>query len=197
MAIPLSQATRAQGKPEDFLYTSVRVLRELAWQLEDEDEKDKVDSARDCLEDVYLSSLADLRGKLASHLYRDLLCADDRAFKPGSSLRQKLLDFVDKKEPFEHRPSLDLPAEYGPRLHQLFQLADGHGSKKMVERVAKTDLFPRRSLLPPAFNSWFLYVTTGLYCLARLLVVAVGISSLRAMPEGVYNTTWAEYIPAI
>jgi hypothetical protein len=73
---------------------------------------------------------------------------------------------------------------------------DGHGSKKMVERVARTHVFPRRPM-PAAINMWIVFVTMGLYCLARFALIAVALSSLRAMPPGVYNSTWADLIPAI
>ncbi len=146
---------------------------------------------------MYRLGLANTQDKSDHLLYRDVFWLDSDTFRNGSGLRQKMLDFVDKTEPFQHRPDLDLPTEYGAHLRQLMRLVERQGSKKMVERVARTDMIPRRSLLPPGFSSWFLYVTMGLYCLARLLIVAVGISSLRAIPEGVYQTTWAEYLPAM
>jgi hypothetical protein len=108
-----------------------------------------------------------------------------------------MLDFVDKKEKFQNRPDLDLPPGYSSNLHRLFRLIDGHGSKKMVDEVARVGVFPRRSLLPTAFNKWLVYITMGLYCAARLVLVAVGFSSMRAMPQGVYKSTWADYFPAI
>ncbi|KAK4042355.1 hypothetical protein C8A01DRAFT_14020, partial [Parachaetomium inaequale] len=110
--------------------------------------------------------------------------------------RRKILDFVDKTEPFQNRPDPDLPPGYTSHLRRLFRLIDGHGSKGMVEQAAQTAVFPRGSL-PTAFNIGLVYVTMALYCAARLTLVAVGLSSLRAMPQGVYKTTWADYIPAI
>jgi hypothetical protein len=195
LGIPLSQATWRHGDPQDFLYASVRVLREFGWHLDDVEERREVDMARHSLENAYHLGVY-TQSRHAKQRYQDLLWPDNGTFKHGSSLRQKMLDFVDKKKPFQHRPDLDLPREYATHLRQLFIFMDGRGSKKMVEKVARTNVFPRRSL-PTAFNSWFLYVAMGSYCVARLLLVSVGLSSMRAMPQEVYNATWADYIPAI
>ncbi|KAK4157080.1 hypothetical protein C8A00DRAFT_30065 [Chaetomidium leptoderma] len=173
LAVPLSQATWGQGNPRDFFSRMPRK------------------NGRS-----YDQGLTDTRRSDPGRLYKYLLWPEDIKFKNGPRLRQKMMDFVDMKEPFQRRPDLDLPQDYGQHLRQLMLLVDGQGSKKMVEKVAKTNVFPRRSL-PTAFNKWFLYTTMGSYCLARLALVAVGLSSLRAMPEAVYKATWADYIPAI
>ncbi|KAK3302711.1 uncharacterized protein B0T15DRAFT_497165 [Chaetomium strumarium] len=187
LGIPLSQATWRRGNDaRDFLDASERVLRELAWLLENHWQKKEVEMARRKLEGLYHSSLG-LDTPSTRQLYRDLLPAE---------IRKQMLDFVDKKGPFQNRAELELPRNYAPHLRQLFLLADGQGPKKMVEQVARTNVFPRGSL-PTAFNSWFLYIAMGSYCVARLVLVAVAISSLRAMPQAVYNATWAEYIPAM
>ena len=36
-----------------------------------------------------------------------------------------------------------------------------------------------------------------IYCLARLTVLALAFSSLRAMPDSVYVTTWTKYLPSL
>ena len=36
-----------------------------------------------------------------------------------------------------------------------------------------------------------------LYSIARLTIIALAISSLRAMPSGVYQTTWSDYLPKL
>lgn len=198
LGIPLSQATWIRGnEPRDFLYASARVLRELSWHLDDVNVITEVDMVRRDLEALYDTSLSpSFDDDSTRKLFRELLWPDDGRFKHGESLRQKMLAFAEKGEPFQHRPDLDLPRNYALHLRQLFLLMDGQGPKKMVEKVAKTNVFPRHSL-PAAFNSWFLYVAMGSYCMARLVLVAISLSSLRAMPQGVYNATWAQYIPAI
>lgn len=194
LGIPLSQTTWREGNPREFLYASIRVLRELAWVLDEPEERQEVNNARRMLEAVH--DLRDAADRPTKELYKDLLWPPTGGCKHGRKLRQDMLDFVDKKAPFQDRRHLDLPPGYSRHLRQLLCLMDGQGSYKMVEKVARTNVFPRRAL-PTAFNRWFLYIFMGFYCLARLVLVAVGISSLRAMPEGVYAATWADYIPAI
>jgi hypothetical protein len=55
---------------------------------------------------------------------------------------------------------------------------DGKESKRLNE-TAKTNVFPRKNMLPRAFNLCVLYVTGSLYCLSRLSLLAVAVSSLR------------------
>jgi hypothetical protein len=196
LGIPLSQATHRQGSPRDFLYASVRVLRELSWQLDMTDEKRATNMVRLELEKIYNSDLAGARNTRSDQVrYGDILWPEENR-REDRPLRQKMLDFVDKKAPFQDRPDLDLPPGYARHLHRLVRLMNGEGSKKMVDEIARTNVFPRAEL-PTAFNIGLVYVTMGLYCVARLTLIAVGLSSLRAMPEPVYKSTWADYLPAI
>jgi hypothetical protein len=195
LGIPLSQSTWHQGDPRDFLFATIRVLRELSWQLDSAEDKKRLNDIRYLLDVQYTRDFdRDLGVRSFRMPYEDYLWSKAH---PEYHLRQKMLDFVDKKEKFQNRPDLDLPPGYSSNLHRLFRLIDGHGSKKMVDEVARVGVFPRRSLLPTAFNKWLVYITMGLYCAARLVLVAVGFSSMRAMPQGVYKSTWADYFPAI
>ncbi|KAK4127269.1 hypothetical protein N657DRAFT_631122 [Parathielavia appendiculata] len=181
LGIPLSQATWRHGNPRDFLYATAQVLRKLSCRLKEADEKREVAIARRALGGGYHWSV-DTENRYARGLYRDLLWPDNSAFKYGPALRQKMLDFIDKKEPFQHRPDLDC-----------------HGTTRCIYASSFSSWMGRgpRRCLPTAFKSAFLYVAMGSYCAARPLLVAVGLSSLRAMPQGVYNATWADYMPAI
>jgi hypothetical protein len=190
LGIPLSQATWQEGKRGNFRKHTIRVLDELFRHLDDEDrEKPIIDLARrGLLETLCRSPTASPSSRARGRPYASLLGSRDT--------RQKILDFVERKEPFQNRRDFYLPREYAYHLRRLFRLIDGHGSKRMVEQVARTDVFPRYSL-PRAFNVGLVYVTMGLYCVARLTLVGIGFSSLRAMPQGVYKATWADYMPAI
>jgi hypothetical protein len=46
-------------------------------------------------------------------------------------------------------------------------------------------------------HSLLVLAFTTLYMLSRLAVIALALSSLRSMPDGVYKTTWAKNIPSI
>ena len=41
----------------------------------------------------------------------------------------------------------------------------------------------------------YLYGVFALYTICRLCVITVAFTSLRSMPNGVYETTWANFIP--
>jgi hypothetical protein len=197
LGIPLAQATYRQGSPRDFVYASVRVLRELSWQLDTADDKQATNGARVRLETIYNSNLTGPWNTRSDQVpYGDILWPEGKTREDSRRLRQMMLDFVDKKEPFQDRPDLRLPLGYAQHLHRLVRLMNGEGSKRMVEKIARTNIFPRAEL-PAAFNLGLIYVTMGLYCVARLMLIAVGLSSLRAMPELVYKSTWADYLPAI
>ena len=77
----------------------------------------------------------------------------------------------------------------------MVDLMNGKGTKKMQDEVARTNVFPRKPM-PYVINKISLWVTTAVYCIARLIILAVGFSSLRSMPDGVYIATWARYIPS-
>jgi hypothetical protein len=191
LGIPISQATHRQGDPREFLYASVQVLRELTWQLRNlgHNHSAVANGVRFSLEQIYDSHLASDRSSRTSRVpYKYLM---------QPLLWETMLNFVDKKGLFHDRPDLDhLPPGYAQHLHRLVRLMNGEGSKKMVEEIARTNVVPRAEL-PPAVNIGLVYVTMGLYCVARLTLIAVGLSSLRAMPELVYKSTWADYLPAI
>jgi hypothetical protein len=90
---------------------------------------------------------------------------------------------------------LDIDPVFSLQFKWLMDLIDGKGSKGLAEN-AKTNVFPRRSLLPRNVNLAIIYATGIIYCLARFILIGLAFSSLRAMPDSVYQTTWASNIPA-
>lgn len=64
----------------------------------------------------------------------------------------------------------------------------------------RTDSFPnaRQKRMRKRREQWIHYTSIPaslIYILARFCVLAVAFSSLRAMPDSVYETTWAKYFP--
>ncbi|KAI1479912.1 hypothetical protein F4774DRAFT_111073 [Daldinia eschscholtzii] len=65
----------------------------------------------------------------------------------------------------------------------------------------KIDIFPgrtakwRRREMGDNISRVAMPLITAFYTLARLIIIAVAFSSLRAMPAGVYETTWTSYLP--
>ncbi|KAK6958252.1 hypothetical protein Daesc_001049 [Daldinia eschscholtzii] len=65
----------------------------------------------------------------------------------------------------------------------------------------RTDIFPHKTAKwrRREMSDNILYIAMPLisvfYTVARLIIIAVAFSSLRAMPAGVYETTWTNYLP--
>lgn len=90
------------------------------------------------------------------------------------------------------------PQVFKEQFKDLYQLLSGNCKLRKLIDTATTKAFPQKSLLSPAFNFGVLSVTGILYCLSRMLLLAIGFSSLRQMPKSVYvNTPWTAYIPTL
>ncbi|KAI2783457.1 hypothetical protein F4815DRAFT_442326 [Daldinia loculata] len=67
----------------------------------------------------------------------------------------------------------------------------------------RTDVFPhktakwRRGRMSHEILAYTMPLVSVLYSVARLIIIAVAFSSLRAMPAGVYETTWSNYLPKL
>ncbi|KAI1123809.1 hypothetical protein F5Y10DRAFT_251093 [Nemania abortiva] len=88
-------------------------------------------------------------------------------------------------------------SDFGRQINHLADYVTGTGPWTMVERAARTNVYPRREIFGRAVNRSIVLLTTILYCSARLAILALTLSSLRKMPDGVYITTWTKYIPAV
>ena len=183
ITIPFAQWTMSSGDSQGFMVDCLRLLREYSWHTRD---KDKVDKAYDRLEQIYKNSKTD--DDDVKIFYKDI-------FPPR--LRNTLLNFITVNEEFRMTLLVDLHPNFFERFRSLCDLMEDKGAKKLCE-TAKTNVFPRRNLLPKAYNLSVLSLTSTLYCLARLLLLAISISSLRRMPKSVYlNTPWTRYIPSL
>jgi len=185
--IPLAQIVVQAGNSRDFMRDCLYVLRELSWYSPD---KSQVLHARQELEDIY--SNPDTKCDDAQQLYRNIF--GDQGTSP--TLRVQMTDFIEKNTPFEDRMSLELPKEFQHQFTRLLDRMKGNGPKKLVEN-AKTNVFPQRSLLRKDVNLFILYATSLVYCLSRLTIMALALSSLRFLPDDVYVTTWTKNIPTV
>jgi hypothetical protein len=150
-------------------------MRELAWNTANNT------SAREICERLkeILSSSDEAEGIP----YTEVFKGDE-----SGALRQDLLRFINEEK------SLSLPTEFTKQFSSLLDLLDGKGPKRLRD-AAQTNLFPRQNLLNETVNLYIIYLTGIIYCLARLTIIALLFSSLRAMPDSVYETTWANVIP--
>ncbi|KAK3369933.1 hypothetical protein B0H63DRAFT_551879 [Podospora didyma] len=94
-----------------------------------------------------------------------------------------------RKNRFEKSPTLELHRDWPEQLELLMDLIDGKPGSKKLASYANVEAFPRRPGIFKEVNSILRYSTGLLYCIARLAIIGVAISSLRSMPAGVYITT--------
>jgi hypothetical protein len=185
--IPLAQIAVRAGNPRDFMRNCLHLLRELSWNFPEAGHY--LQATRE-LENIYCD--AETNYGNTERLYRDILTDQGT----GAHVRSTMLDFIERKAPFEDRKSLELPKEFQNQFKVLMERMQGQGPKNLVEN-AKTNVFPQKSLLPKDVNLFILYTTSSIYCLSRLTIMALALSSLRSMADEVYVTTWTKNIPAV
>ncbi|KAI0385171.1 hypothetical protein F5Y04DRAFT_269091 [Hypomontagnella monticulosa] len=185
ITIPFLQRTRSWGNPQLFLRDCLRLLREYSWHstidtrdpstMGGPNTRHIIESIYKSLEDIYVSS--DTTKEEARKLYKD----------------EFELLFT------QEAPELGFSDEFRQRFHFLVDIIDGKLSiSRRLGDEARTHIFPRRILLPEPISLVVFGVTSLLYCVSRLSLLAVSLSTLRRMPESVYvNTIWTAYIPAL
>lgn len=179
ITIPFAQLTVSSGDPRVFMADCLRLLREFSWQPFD---KDIAEAAYQKLEDIYTGKTNDL---LYKHIFSE------------PQFRKHLLEFIENSEGF-WKTSLASPHDdFIKQFKSLCDLMENNGAKKLCE-LAKTNVFPQKNRLSKGFNLSVLFLTSGLYCLSRLSLLALSLSSLRRMPKSVYlNTPWTKNIPSL
>jgi hypothetical protein len=195
VAIPFAQWTVSAGDSQLFMHNCLRLMREFSWHVSD---KASVNDAYNELEDIL--TIRDTAGKEAQRRYASIFTREyglEQPVRLGGELL-KFLTMTDDFAPLKTQP-LDLhrDKEFIQQFRLLINLTESKGSKKLID-TAKTNVYPRKNLLPKALNQGILYLTTFLYCLSRLSLLAIAFSSLRQMPKSVYaNTPWTSYIPTL
>jgi len=195
VAIPFAQLIGSAGDSQLFMRNCLRLMREFSWHVSD---KAAADNAYKKLENILV--IRDTAGQEAQQPYASIFSSEQDLGQPlrlGGKLL-KFLDMADEFAPLQTQPmDLHSDKEFIQQFRLLVDLIDGKGSKKLID-TAKTNVYPQKNLLPKAFNQGILYLTTLLYCLSRLSLLAVAFSSLRQMPKSVYaSTPWTGYIPTL
>ncbi|OGE48894.1 hypothetical protein PENARI_c025G02422 [Penicillium arizonense] len=194
--VPLTQWTIRTGGERKFMRGCLELLRELHWHKPD---RQFYLRARRRLESIYNNP--DPNCVEARQLYREVLTdasTDDE-------LLQNLQELESSSQELKEKGYLDLSNDLDPPkfwgnfnlLCQLMKNANGTRAPKRLVETAQTNVFPRESLLPRWVNLFFIYASSLIYCVSRLTILALALSSLRSMPEGVYITTWTQNIPAV
>jgi hypothetical protein len=177
LAIPLSQIVVRWDDPHDFMATLMYALREYSYAASDNE------LARHFygeVEKIYNSAEE-------TKEYGDIFNSVE-----AKALGRQLLKFVERE-----RASLKFPKQFSHQFNLLLDIMDEKIELKSLRESGKTDLFPKKVLLPRSINLSILYATGILYCLARLSIIALALSSFRAMPDSVYWTTWAKVLPNV
>lgn len=183
IAVPLSQLTKAAGDPEVFAGNCLRVMQEYSWHA-----PSNIYQVRNAIRELE-DAIANDEPKKYSEIFRET----------GDGTLMDLRDFMDRKGRFQDldpkRFELHGDKLFVQNFHRLVNSVMGKETKK-IDEAARTGAWPRQSLLPRGVNQGILYLTGFLYCAARLILLAVSISSLRKMPGSVYLVTnWTEYMP--
>ena len=177
ITIPFAQLTVSSGDPRVFMANCLRLLREFSWQPFD---KDLAEAAYQKLEAIYTEKTKD-------SLYKEIFSEPQ--------LRKHFLEFIENSE--GKTPLASPHDDFIKQFKSLCDLMENNGAKKLCD-LAKTNVFPQKNRLPKEFNLSVLFLTSGLYCLSRLSLLALSLSSLRRMPKSVYlNTPWTKNIPSL
>lgn len=197
--IHLSQITLSSGRdaPSEFLDGLVILLREMVWDEQDKDIKHELNRIRHALD---MTRYPANSGRLApKKLFRQIFVPpshpEQTQAEAINTTAAHIQDAIKRVHECQAGDKPNLPNHFQKNFSLLVDLMNGKGTKKMQDEVARTNVFPRKPM-PYAINKISLWVTTAVYCIARLIILAVGFSSLRSMPDGVYIATWTRYIPS-
>ncbi|KAE8553353.1 hypothetical protein EYB25_004735 [Talaromyces marneffei] len=173
-----------------FMGTLLFVLREFTYHLEDQSERRHMLTVLEEIEAVYEAPQV----HLGKHDYRRLLLHN----RVGMSVIQdaariqllkNMTTFLADRTFIGTKPlvSKDFYFQFVDMLTKI-------ESDSYANEAVRLDRYPPLRLRWPAI----IFTATGvIYCASRLSIIALALSCLRSMPDSVYVTTWATYIPEI
>jgi hypothetical protein len=167
----------------DFIRACLYAMKEFSWEVPDNEP----------LKDSY---------KLLERVYDDpdgarRECYGDIFNWNGPEITKvTLLEFIkDRKKNFPDEYARGVfPRDFDKRFSELIEVIDGKQNFKYLEEADRTDRFP------PKRSQWPSIVITAVgiaYCLARLCIVVLACSTLREMPDSVYETVWTNVLPNV
>jgi hypothetical protein len=106
-----------------------------------------------------------------------------------SEVGEPILKFVGERT--------DNPKDFYKQFDSLLKGIGKRSRNRALENAKTTDSFPKKPFSESPIYLFILYATSIFYCLARFVLIALAFSCLRAMPDTVYDTTWAGWIPAL
>ncbi|KAI1114193.1 hypothetical protein F5Y14DRAFT_415710 [Nemania sp. NC0429] len=180
LVIPLSRITLPWGNTNEFLNHLLSVMREYSWYVANNRQaQHAIKALKEACRDM----------EIHSH-FHDILEDGDNT---EDSIVKGLQEYIQQNEELREI----LPSDFLLQFDQLLEILSGSTNSKRLWQAARTNIYPRRSFFGPFINDDFIYVTSIVYCIARLGIIGIAFSSLRLMPDSVYATTWTDYIPSI
>ncbi|KAI0973210.1 hypothetical protein F4678DRAFT_477684 [Xylaria arbuscula] len=189
--VSLSQGHIAWGDPREFMEQTLRIFRQIQEGM-DSSEANIVKKAYDDLKSIHNNRELGIEEKVR---YKDIF----GQIIEDNDLQETIyyaIYYSAHKMVFAGIHIDNVTLEYCSQYEALIGLMNGRGSARMVEEAPWTNFYPRREV-PRGRNILDVYFTGIIYCLARLVLLALTVSSLRAMPDEVYTTTWTKYIPVV
>jgi hypothetical protein len=144
---------------------------------------------------------------------KDSKGAKEKAETKSEIESEHLEAYLDALKDVVNNPERDSDQQFRQDFHQLRKLLlkqarrDSNPLRKFLlklpginDKTIQTNNFPRtwKRGVDERRRKWieFFAVPAGIiYLLARLCIFAVAFSTLRVMPDSVYETTWAKYFP--
>jgi hypothetical protein len=190
--IPLAQITVQTDRTREFMRGCINLLREISWHCRDSLYKQDLYQAKRRLENIYAAVDKEERDQVH---YKQIF--SDRIAHPA--FLDCMISFLENGHRSERVGTVSLPENFLSDFRDLVDCLNGDELKANIDN-ARTNVFPRRKLLPKLskkFNLCILYATSLAYCLSRLMILGLAVSSLRSMPDEVYIETWTTNLPAI
>ncbi|KAL1987417.1 hypothetical protein VTN96DRAFT_3799 [Rasamsonia emersonii] len=149
-------------------------IREFAWQEADQQARLNLLKCLKSLEEAY-----DDPKNIEKRYYKDIFRNNE-----NEQLFKSLGDFIKKRKDL-------FPMEFHDQFKRLLNMMQEDTYPKDAYRL---DSYPQLTLRWPII---ILSATGIVYCITRVAIIILAFSCLRLMPDSVYVTSWANFIPNV
>jgi hypothetical protein len=104
-------------------------------------------------------------------------------------------EFLERLREFIYQQKSQFPQEFPEEFPEQFKrLLEVMNDDRYPGDADRLDTYPQLRLRWPSI---ILSATGIVYCMVRFSIIVLAFSSLRSMPDSVYVTTWAKFIPDV
>lgn len=160
--------------PYNFMGSCLLAIREFAWQEADQQARLNLLKCLKSLEEAY-----DDPKNIEKRYYKDIFRNNE-----NEQLFKSLGDFIKKRKDL-------FPMEFHDQFKRLLNMMQEDTYPKDAYRL---DSYPQLTLRWPII---ILSATGIVYCITRVAIIILAFSCLRLMPDSVYVTSWANFIPNV